>query len=145
MCDPSWCVVPLASSSILRGSGSRSQCPRRSRRVLCAATVENPLEYIGNLLREAPEPEEAMMPRAAQTRLRPAALAVPGGGAGDGDGSSDVSPRADLPPPLSPGRSPGSIATPLSKTKMESLSLQSPSPRPLDMTRSTSYDTISVR
>eukprot|EP01043_Picozoa_sp_COSAG02_P026886 COSAG02_NODE_1561_length_11924_cov_12.099281_5_plen_128_part_00 len=103
------------------------------------ATVENPLEFIGQLLREAPEPEEAVPPREAQTRSRPAALEVPGGGAGE-----TLSPRADGVPPTSP-KSPGSLLTPASQSKMTSLSLQSPSPRGLDSARSSSYDTISVR
>ncbi len=147
VCDPPWCAVPLASSKPSRSAGSRvhdstSAAPPTLPTLIVfvrAATVENPLEFIGQLLREAPEPEEAVPPRGAQTRSRPAALEVPGGGAG-----ATLSPRAGGVPPASP-RSPGTLLTPASKSQMPSLSLQSPSPRGLDSARSSSYDTISVR
>jgi hypothetical protein len=137
------CLWP-AKAPRAHGASSRVHGPTSPPPVVFvhAATVENPLEFIGNLLREEPEPEEAVPPRAAQTRPRPAALEVPGGGAGAA--SARLSPRADGAPPMSP-KSPGSIATPASKSKMDPLSLQSPSPRGLDSARSSSYETISVR
>lgn len=129
----------LSSAAAFHVTGlTLATSPHRSR-CLRAATVENPLEFVGKLLREAPAPEEAVEPSARQTRPRPAALDVPGGGAGT---AGHLSPCDDGPPPRSPG---SALTTPVPNTTVGTLSLESPAYRGQTATRSTSYDTISVR